>query len=90
MLNGLIVFAALAGLALLLRKRLPPAWAHALGAVVFWFFAALSAIFFAFAIWTASGISSGQVFWIIFSAIQIGGAVLLLAIGRTFQRLLVA
>lgn len=90
MLNGLIVLAVLAGVSLVLRKRLPPAWAHALGAVAFWFFAALSAIFVGFAIWTASGITSGQVFWIIFAAVQIGGAILLFAIGRAFQKLLVA
>ena len=90
MLNGLIAFAALAGVAIVLRKRLPPAWAHALGAIVFWFFAGLAALFAAIAVWTASGISSGQGFWLVFAAVQIGGATLVFLIGRFLQRLLVA
>lgn len=90
MLNGLVVFGVLAGAAILLRKRLPANWASAIGAVVFWFFAALSALFAATAVWTASGISSGQVFWLIFAAVQIGGAMVVLMMGRFLQRLLVA
>jgi len=90
MLTWLILIAVATGAAFLLRKLLPVRWAHALGAVVFWFFAAIAAVFAGLAIWTASGIMSGQVFWIIFAAVQVGGAVLLLAMGRMFRRLLVA
>jgi len=90
MLNWLILLCAAAGGALLLRKTLPARWAQIVGAVVFWFFAAIAAMFAGLAVWTASGILSGQSFWMVFAAVQIGGAVLFLAMGRMFQRLLVA
>lgn len=90
MLNWLILIAAATGAAILLRKLLPVRWAHALGTVVFWFFAAIAAVFAGLAIWTASGIMSGQVFWIIFAGVQVGGAVLFLGVGKLFRRLLVA
>ena len=90
MLPWLILLAAAAGAAILLRKTLPARWAQILGTVVFWFFAAIAAMFAGLAIWTASGVFSGQSFWIIFAGVQVGGAVLFLAMGRAFQRLLVA
>ncbi|RYE77516.1 MAG: hypothetical protein EOP19_22790 [Hyphomicrobiales bacterium] len=90
MLNWLILVAAAVAAAILLRKTLPTRWAQAIGTAIFWLFATIAAMFFGFAVWTASGIASGQVFWIIFAAVQIGGAVLFLTLGRVFQRLLVA
>jgi hypothetical protein len=90
MLTWLILIATATGAAILLRKLLPARWAQALGTVVFWFFAAIAAAFAGLAIWTASGILSGQVFWIIFAGVQVGGAVLFLGMGRLFRRLLVA
>lgn len=90
MLTWLISLCAALGGAILLRKTLPARWAFILGTVVFWFFAAIAAMFAGLAVWTASGVLSGQSFWIIFAAVQIGGAVLFLTMGRVFQRLLVA
>ncbi len=90
MLNWLILLVAAVGGAVLLRKTLPARWAFVLGTIVFWFFAAIAAMFAGLAVWTASGILSGQSFWIVFAAVQVGGAVLFLAMGRAFQRLLVA
>ena len=90
MLTWLILLsAASAGGAILLRKTLPARWAFILGSVVFWFCAAVAAMFAGLAIWTASGILSGQSFWIVFAAVQVGGGVLFLGLGRAFQRLLV-
>ncbi len=86
----LILLAAAAGAAIVLRSTLPARLAYILGTVVFWFFAAIAALFAGVAIWTASGVFSGQGFWLIFAAVQVGGAVLFLAMGRAFQRLLVA
>jgi hypothetical protein len=90
MLTWLILLAAAAGGAILLRKTLPVRWAYILGTVVFWFFAAIAAMFAGLAVWTASGVLSGQSFWIVFAAVQVGGAVLFLTMGRVFRRLLAA
>lgn len=90
MLNGLIVFAAVPTAAMLLRKVLPSNWTQALGTAVFWLCAVVAAAFLAMAVWTASGIASGQVFWLVFAAVQIGGAGLSLFTGRVVQRLLAA
>ena len=89
MLNGLIVFTAVSG-TLVMRKLLPHSFAQVLGDVLFWLSAAIAALFLAFAVWTASGIASGQGFWLVFAAVQVGGAVLVLATGRVLQRLLAA
>ena len=90
MLNGLIVFAAVPTAAMVLRRFLPSSWTQALGAIVFWLCAAVAVGFLAMAVWTASGIVSGQVFWLVFAAVQIGGAGLFLFTGRLLQRLLAA
>lgn len=90
MLNGLIVFAAVPTAAMLLRRLLPPNWSQAVGTVLFWLCAAVATGFLAMAVWTASGIASGQVFWLVFAAVQIGGAGLFLFTGRLLQRLLAA
>lgn len=76
--------------AFILRKLLPARWNQVLSVVVFWCFAAIAAGFAGLAVWTASGITSGQMFWMILAGVQIGGAVVFLAMGRAFQRLLVA